>query len=352
MGQRGDRFAKVLQESSIVDRSKLITSGKFRRYANENLLQRLLDIRTILLNAIDAFKVCIGILQAWLLVRKERPDVIVSKSGPASLPLGIAAKLLHVPLITHDSDAIPGLAHRVVGKWAVCNAVANRAGTYPYDKDKLVVTGLPIDERFTQPIGRAEQAAAKKHLKVGEGPLVFVFAGSLGAQSVNRAMLAISRQLTEEASVVHVTGERHYRALSKQADEIGLDTKYYRLLPYVEGPDKVHEYYAAADVVVARAGATTTSELSGMAKASVIVPAAQLSDQLQNALHLGREQAAAVLQDQELAQDPETLLKVILELLHDHKKAAELARNLNALFVDDAAETIADLILKQGNETA
>src|SRR5690606_13564925 len=135
VGERGGKFKRLVLEDTSIDEARFILAGKFRRYHGESWLRRLLDVRTNLLNIRDALYTLIGFCQSvWLLLRR-RPDVVFIKGGYVGVPIGLAAALLKVPFITHDSDAVPGLANRVVGRWARLHATGMPEKFYDYPPD-------------------------------------------------------------------------------------------------------------------------------------------------------------------------------------------------------------------------
>jgi UDP-N-acetylglucosamine--N-acetylmuramyl-(pentapeptide) pyrophosphoryl-undecaprenol N-acetylglucosamine transferase len=123
IGQQGDKLGDIPAKDPNIDAAYTVYAGKFRRYHGEGLRQ-LLDVKTFLLNCRDAVLVLIGLVQCWRLLRQLRPDVIFVKGGFVGVPVGLAAAALHQPYVTHDSDAIPGLANRIIARWAYKHTAA------------------------------------------------------------------------------------------------------------------------------------------------------------------------------------------------------------------------------------
>ncbi len=342
IGLRKDQFAPLAQEHPSIAQNSLIFSGKWRRYPNETRLQRLVDVKTHFLNLRDALYVGIGLVQSLIIFMRFKPEVVFSKGGPAAIPVGIAAKVLRKPLVTHDSDAIPGWVHRLIGRWAKLNAVGSPADSYPYPQERTQYVGVPLQKYYTKRPTNSDVAKAKKQLGVAK-PLVFILGGSLGAKTINDAMLEIAPDLSDY-HVIHVVGKNNYddfvEVLSQRT------THQYETLPFIADPEVVHQHYVAADVVISRCGATNTAEISAVGKASVLVPGQQLLDQQHNAKHLAKEGAAVILQDDELVSEPKVLLRAIEDLMNHEQKRVEYGNAFYALAKPEAAKEIADAILK------
>lgn len=140
IGQQGDTFGTVVAEHELIDEVHTIAAGKFRRYHSEGLKQ-LLDLKTMWLNLRDGFRVVKGLVQSYRLLGDLKPDMVFCKGGFVGVPVGLSAALRHIPYVTHDSDAIPGLANRVIAKWAALHAVALDPSLYPYPVERTVNVG-------------------------------------------------------------------------------------------------------------------------------------------------------------------------------------------------------------------
>ncbi len=344
VGQRNENLQEVVAHDSI-NQVYSISAGKFRRYHGESLLAHVKDIKTIALNIRDFFRFMHGIAESWRLLGRERPDAIFLKGGFVCVPVGIAAQLRRIPYFTHDSDAIPGLANRIVGKRARINMTAMPAEMYPYRQDKTVQVGIPLRQEFS--IVTLEQMAEfKTELGVDPSNLVLCcMGGGLGAQKLNRALAHISRNLLEqfpELVIMHVAGQKLFR----ETEEL-----YRRQLPAeLLLRIKVFDFYkdifklsGAADVVVTRAGATSIAELAVQAKPSIIIPNPVLTggQQLHNARALEKAKAAMVVHED----DAEALKAAIIELLGSQEKRLALSGRFHALAYDNSTEKIVDVLL-------
>jgi UDP-N-acetylglucosamine--N-acetylmuramyl-(pentapeptide) pyrophosphoryl-undecaprenol N-acetylglucosamine transferase len=353
IGETGGTFAHVIEESGLFKASHYIPAGKFRRYPGSKL-SRAADVRTHALNARDAVRVGHGLVKARTLLRTLKPDGVFIKGGFVGVPVGKAAAALGIPYVTHDSDSTPGLANRLVAKQAAKHATGMPAELYPYPKDKTVFTGTPISEEF-QPMTPALRAACLKELGLPEtASVVAVSGGSQGADSINRAMVAIAPDLLAalpETYILHIAGPAHETAVTHAYADAGAETAG-RVIVKGFVPD-LHRYYGAADVVVARPGATTFSELAAQCKAVIAIPALLADDhQTKNAAALAKADAVVLLTDESVKRDPGVLLAEVVSLLGDDGRRTELGRNLARMARPDASHALATLLLETFDKAA
>lgn len=252
-------------ESELFNHIYKIHSGKFRRYHDETWFERLLDYKTLLLNTRDVFFIAYGVLQSFFLLKKMKPDAILLKGGNVGVPVGLAAKLFKIPFMTQDSDATPGLANRIVGRWAQFNMVAFDSGYYPYPKNKQKIIGIPVNSNL-KPIDEKTKSAARLKHGLGKNSfVVFVTGGSNGARFINEIVMKNFIKLSDKLpglQLVHQYG-------SGNDDQIPISAKKnrnYISLPLTKSGNDFTELCQAADLVVARAGATTIAELSALKK--------------------------------------------------------------------------------------
>ncbi|MDQ3123317.1 MAG: glycosyltransferase, partial [bacterium] len=146
--EKNAAFVHLYHEDQAIDRVLQVSAGKYRRYSGLSLKEKLTDIKTPVLNVRDAGRTLIGYRQARRLLKELKPDAMLIKGGFVAVPIGLAASRLGIPFITHDSDSIPGLANRIVSKWASLHATGMPAELYAYAKDKIVYTGVPVSQNF------------------------------------------------------------------------------------------------------------------------------------------------------------------------------------------------------------
>lgn len=322
-----------------------IVSGKLRRYHHLTLWQHIMWPSLMWNNVKDVFKVAGGFFQSFWKLVIWRPDVIFTKGGFVCLPVGMAAKVLGIPLVIHDSDAHPGLTNRILSKWATYIATGAPLDYYQYPADRSSYVGIPVSELFKL-YSAKEQESTKKALGVDTSkPLVVVTGGGLGARRLNHATLDALPKLNKLASVILVAGAGEYDSLRKDYPN---DTKSFQLKPFVKN---MPELVGAADVVVARAGATTILELAAANKPTVLVPNAALTGghQLKNAAVYEDAQVAIVLNEDEMVEDAGILVNAVKSYLTDSKTTKIMARRFGTFAKPDAAKDVARLIISATN---
>lgn len=321
----------------------VIVAGKLRRYHNLSLLKQLLQVRTIVLpNLIDTVKISVGFVQSVYKLLVWRPDVVFTKGGFVCLPVGLAAKMLGIPLVIHDSDAHPGLTNRILARYADVIATGAPLKYYSYPKSKSHYVGIPVADSIS-PLNAKQQQAAKRSLGFDEHePLVVITGGGLGARSLNGAVLAVLNDLLSFTSVILISGTLHEAELRKKVPK----RDNFKLYGYVA--DEMLTMLGAADIVVSRAGATTLLELAALAKPSIIVPNAHLTGghQTKNAAVYEQAGAVVVLEEARLKENPLSLVDAINATLLNKGMMTKLSKNILALSKPDAATDMAKLILK------
>lgn len=321
-----------------------IVSGKLRRYHALPWWQQAMRLRTIVVpNIRDSFKVMFGIGQAIFKMILWRPNLVFTKGGFVCLPIGLAARVLRIPLVIHDSDAHPGLTNRVLARWADRILTGAPLEYYPYPRGISRHVGIPIqveleDDRLT---------AAERKLSLALHPdrhLIVCTGGGLGASRINAAVLAILPQLLEHnCQVVLITGEKNYQ---QTMTLLGSDVpQYLTITPFISG--NLHEYFAAADVVVTRAGATTLLELAALARPTIIIPNIHLTGghQRKNAAVYADSGAAIVVDEVSIGSSPEALADAVIDLVDNPERRAALSRAIHQHAKPDAARETVDIIV-------
>ncbi len=285
---------------------------------------------------------------AWACVRAfasfvaRRPRVVVIVGGYASFPAGLAAVLTRVPLVSVNTDAVPGAVNGVLGRFAVANAVAF-AGT---DLPRTHVTGTPVRPELAS-LDRTPEGRASSRDVLGLPPdrqTVASVSGSLGALRVNRAVaeLAATWASCDGRSLYHVTGRRDYAEFApERAPEETEGRLCYRVVPF---EDRMPDLYAAADVCVTRAGAMTVAELlvSGVPAILVPLPGAPRDHQTRNAEALVAMGAAVHVPDPEC--DGRRLAEELDALLADPKRLRSMSEAARGNAHPDAAARVAELV--------
>jgi len=348
IGQRGDKLSDIPAQHPTIDRVYVVSAGKFRRYHGEGWRQ-LLDLPTIAKNLRDSFRVLAGIWQSYWLLRRLKPAGIFIKGGFVGVPIGLAAAMRHIPYITHDSDAVPGLANRIIARWAKVHAVALPKDTYNYPPDKTITVGVPIATHYVA-TSDEQRAAYRRDIGLGDyKTIILVTGGGLGAQRLNEAVASIVPELLTaypELAMVHVAGRDHETTMQTTYKQ--LDPKQQRRVVIKGFVADLYRYSGAADLIITRAGATHLAEFAAQHKACIIVPNPQLTGghQVKNASYLSAQQAAVIIAEETLKLDSTRLLQTIRRLLDDPAKRHELGERLGHFALPDATQWLVKLILQ------
>lgn len=320
-----------------------IVSGKLRRYHNLSIVRQLLRFRTIVWpNLMDGLKVFVGFIQSFYKLLVWRPDVIFTKGGYVCMPVGFAAHILHIPLVIHDSDAHPGLTNRVLSRWAKRIGTGAPLEYYPYPKSISRYVGVPIREGF-QPYTLEKRKNAKVRLGFSnDRPLIVVTGGGLGAQRINNAVVDSIDSLTKITNVILITGAGQFREIRQKLRK---DTDTYKIYDFVA--DDMIDMLGAADVVVARAGATTILELAALAKPTILIPNGFLTGghQVKNARVYQDKGAVDVVDEMAMEKNPQILVNAVNDILQNPTKATEMGQAFYSFAHPNAASDMADMIL-------
>lgn len=266
-----------------------------------------------------------------------KPDVVFITGGYVTAPVAWAAWRVrpHVPLLIYLPDLTPGQAIRLTSRLADAVAVSFPE-VAPFFPGKAVVTGYPVRPELLA----ADRAAARAALRLdADLPALLVFGGSRGARSINRALVAALPQLLPLCQVVHISGELDWPWVAEQrfALRAGPSAARYQAYPYLH--DEMVQALAAADLVIARAGASVLGEFPAVGLPSILAPypyAGQHQDA--NAAYLAGHGAAIVLPDHALA---DRLAPTVLELLAAPERMAAMAAAARSLARPEAAAAIA-----------
>lgn len=344
---------KITIENGLDIKIRKVVAGKLRRYTNFTFITYLQNFDVVIKNVIDFFKTIGGLFQSFFRLIANRPDVIFLKGGYVCLPVGVVAHLLRIPYVIHDSDAAPGLTNRVLAKHATKIATGMPLEYYNYPEERAEWTGIPISEEFS-PATEAKQRALKKELGFDEKkPLIVVTGGSQGAQHINEAMREILPQVLKISSVMLIAGRERYPEMLDLKDyEVWEEGELKTNFRIIEFSAEMYKLFGAADIVVSRAGASTMTELSSMAKAVIMVPNEKLPGyhQVKNAAAYEKANAAVVVADDKMHEDPELLLKAIRRLINHPEEREEISKNLKKFSKDNAAENLANTVISVAKE--
>ena len=294
-----------------------ISSGKLRRY---------FDLK----NFSDPFRVLKGYAEALKLLRKYKPDVLFSKGGFVAVPVVLAAKHYHIPTIIHESDMTPGLANKICIPSAA-KVCCNFPETLKYlPEGKAVLTGSPIRAELLQ--GDRLSGLQYTNLSAAK-PIILVIGGSLGSVKVNGAVRSILPKLLEQFQIIHICGKGNL-------DESLIGTSGYVQYEYVDSPLK--HLFAAADLIVSRAGANSICEILALRKPNVLIPlsaAASRGDQILNANSFAKQGYSTVLEEEKVTDD------TLFDAIHDtYENRRTFIENMEKSHLNNAIDTIMKLI--------
>jgi len=272
-----------------------ISSGKLRRY---------FDLK----NFSDPFRVLKGFSQARKILKDLKPDVVFSKGGFVTVPVVIAAKRLKIPALIHESDMTPGLANKLCLSSAskICCNFPETVNNLP--ADKAVLTGTPIRQELLS--GNAD-AGRKFCGFTADKPVIMVIGGSLGAASVNDNVRKILPELLKDFQVIHLCGK-------DKLDASLNGTEGYVQFEYIK--DELPDLFAAADLIISRAGANAICEISALAKPNILIPLsanASRGDQILNARSFERQGYSKVLEEESV--NAQTLQSAIREVYENRQ---------------------------------
>jgi UDP-N-acetylglucosamine--N-acetylmuramyl-(pentapeptide) pyrophosphoryl-undecaprenol N-acetylglucosamine transferase len=282
---------------------------------------------------LGAFFAALGIVDRF------GPDVVLGTGGYVSAPVVVAAWLKKKPVVLQEQNSVPGLTNRLLARVAdeVHLAFSESRGWFAH-KDRLRLTGNPVRREILS--GERRQAVARFGLSE-HVPTVFVFGGSRGARRINEATLDAMQRLKGHltAQCILQTGKEDFAWAKERAESAGLAVT---VVPYLT---HIHEAYAAADLVICRAGAMTLAEIAACGVPSVLVPYpyAAYNHQEINAQNLAERGGAVVIKDGELT--GERLALEMSRLLRDRETLIKMSANARRFARPDAAERIARSLL-------
>lgn len=289
---------KGIERNMLSQRIKYypVCTGKLRRYFS-------------LQNFIDPFFILIGFFQSLKIIHKEKPDLLFSKGGFVSTPVVYAAKFLKVPIYIHESDSSPGLATKLAAKHAktifVSDPQAKEALSEKYSNVQLV--DLPIQSELLS------GDSSKIKFKDDSKKTLLVMGGSLGAKTLNDFISENLSTLSKQWNILHLTGRDHFESMPSESTSY----KKYSFLQSGLG-----DLYAKADLILARAGATSLREYKALKKKCILIPlpkSQSRGEQIQNANDFAKKYPASVILDEDL--NLENFQKSLNSLKGEYPKA-------------------------------
>ena len=279
-----------------------------------------------------------SIRQVKKIIREFRPDVGVGVGGYASGAAMWAAAQMGIPILLQEQNGFAGVTNKILKDKASKICVAYEGMERFFPADKIILTGNPVRQNLTE--GRRNNAEG--------GPKnLLIIGGSLGARTINEAVLAGLPQLLDAGiHVVWQTGKVYYENILQQVSALSLEGRGgERLLEIFDFLSDMPDRYAQADLVISRAGASSISELCLLGKPAILVPSPNVAEdhQTHNAMALVNKDAAVLVRDVEAA---DKLVSTALDLIRDDKRLETLHTNILQLAQRDSAKRIAEEVIR------
>ena len=291
-------------------------------------------------NLMFPFKVLQSLMDAKKIVKKFNPDAVVGTGGYASGPVLWVSTRMKIPTLIQEQNSYAGVTNKILGKKVNKICVAFEGMETFFDKEKIIVTGNPVREEVISIEGKRKSAIEFFELDQNKKTILIV-GGSLGAKAVNDALLPHIKDFVDKGiQLIWQTGKVSFQTIDKEAEQ------------FKEQGIKIHQFitkmdlaYAAADLVISRAGAIAVSEICLTKKPCILVPLPTAAEdhQTKNALALAKYDAAIIVKNSEA---PKMLFKTASELIENSDELIKLSNNIEPLGIPKSAQTIAKEVLK------
>lgn len=329
IGPDGELDNRIMRENNIPQ--KVILCGKLRRYFSLKYLT-------------DFFKAPIGFIQSLWHLLVFMPDVVFAKGGFASVPVVIAARIYRIPVVIHESDAVPGIANKVLGSFATAIGINFEKAKRYFPENKVFFAGVPVKNGSTG--GSAKKAREILKMKKEVKPTVLFLGGSQGAFIVNEVVLSSLQKLTSRYQIIHQTGTAHIESVKKIAEAKGFKIGHSDYYPLGFIGEELKDLIALADVVVSRAGATSIAELAANRKPTILVPITRSANnhQRMNAFELAEKKAAIVLEESNF--NSNMLIHYLDKVIFNQDFKLVLSQNIEKFYYPKSAELLAEKIME------
>lgn len=324
--------AGALYEAGIIYKKN--SAGKLRRSAG---------VLSTFRNFFDLFRTGWGVLQSIVQVYNIYPDVVFGKGGSGSFPALLAARILGIPVVIHESDTVAGRVNLWAGKFAKRIAISYKEAAPYFPSDRVAYTGLPVRKEIASPI----TAGAREFLKIEEGiPVILILGGSQGAQRLNETVLSAVKKLVEKYAVIHQTGANNLVEAKATAEAVLFDSPHkdrYKPFDYLNSL-ALRMSAGVATVVISRAG-STIFEIASWHVPAIIIPIneAVSRDQHSNAFAYARAGGCEVVEEKNLT--PNLLVSEVERLTSDIATREKMMEASKTFYKPDAARLIASEIL-------
>ncbi|KKU26304.1 MAG: UDP-diphospho-muramoylpentapeptide beta-N- acetylglucosaminyltransferase [Candidatus Magasanikbacteria bacterium GW2011_GWA2_46_17] len=296
-----------------------ITHGKLRRYFS-------------LFNLIDVVKLAMAFFQSLVLLWYEKPSLLISAGGFVSVPLHFAAYSLGIPTWVHQQDVLPGLANKLMARLAkkITTALQDSAKYYPTNRTEWI--GNPARD-----LGVTNPVASRAIFGIpDEAPVIFALGGGTGSAKVNKMVLEALPSWSREWHIVHLVGKNRPRLLHERVSKICPNYHVYQFFT-----EEMKDAYAIADVVIARAGFGSITELAALSKPAIIIPMSK-THQEENALFLFKNKAVIVLDEE--VDNGLKLAQIVKRLIESSQDRQILGHRLHTLLPPAKEEKVVEII--------
>jgi len=322
----------VLKEEDI--KCKFILAGKLRRYFS-------------LINIIDFLKIPVGFLQSLWYLFWLMPDVIFSKGGYGSIPVVFAGWLYRIPIVIHESDSVPGLANKILARFANKIIISFIETKKYFPSQKTILLGNPIRKELIQ--GNREEGIKLFEIK-SKKPIILIIGGSQGAKKINEIILNTLPRLLNKYEIIHLCGQRNFKSISKEANKLlnkidKNEAGLYHLRPSLNERE-LKQAYALATLIISRAGAGSIFEIAAIGKPVILIPlgSSASNHQAKNAYSLARAGGAVILEETNLTIN--MFLETIFKLLNNPLELKNLSEKVRLFYNPKTNQKIAEEILK------
>lgn len=299
-----------------------IKAGKWRRYFS-------------LKNFTDFFRTIFGFFQAIKIILTFKPDLVLSAGGFVGVPVVFAAAFVRTKMIIHQQDLQPGLANKIMARLADKITVSFEESIKYFSKEKTELTGNPVRAK----VADSTKEIAYQHFNLEQNlPTLLVMGGSLGAEAINRLLFESVTELINFCQLIHIVG-RGNQVEWQDKERFGALAARYHSYEYMF--DELKHAYAAADLVVCRAGLSTLTELCFLAKPAVLIPISD-NQQEENARYFDRKNAVVVQSEREITS--EKFIELVRSLLADRGALKRLSFNIKQVMPENAADKYLEII--------
>lgn len=338
----------VTLENSGIKVSKVFSS-KLRRYFSA---MNFLDILIFL---------PISFIQSLWKIFWLMPDVLFSKGGPGALPVVLACKFFAVPIIIHESDSGIGLTNQISLRFAdrialsflsAADYLVEKGGKNEKILKKIALVGNPIRRSLTVDVLDIKAAKAVFGLDSAK-PMIFIMGGSQGAVRINNFMMEIAQELIADFQIIHQTGLKNFDGVKKELELIlkgysETEKSHYKILAYLDKDLK--DAYAAADLIISRAGSTSIFDIAAFGKPSILIPIPEDAagiHQINNAYSYAKDGAALVVEENNLK--PNIFVSQLKKLFSEPEKLAAMSEAAKKFAKPEAAGIIAEEIVRMAS---